>query len=436
MIIPSLRSYGLLGVGAIAAAGLAQRLPVDQATAVMLLYDLGLLVLIGIDGYRARQRRATLARLPVGRLSVGRENPVTMTVTAGNAPVRLMVCDRPPVAFTVSNRRFHLDLAPHAHQELTYTIRPDQRGVFPWGNLQGRQVGPWGLAAWDWQTPAAAEVAVYPDLIGLRSLSVRLALQNTGTFRQARTLGQGTEFQELRDYHTGDDLRLIDWKATARRSQPLVRVLEPEREQTLIILLDQGRLMTARVQGLQRFDWGMNAALALAMTGLNRGDRVGLGVFDKTLNTWLPPERGSHRLAPLIERLTPLQPNFNEPDYFSTIQQITRHQTRRALIVLLTDIIDRTASAELLAALTRLTPRYLPFCVTLRDPQVDTCAHQTATTLTPAYEQAIALDLLAQRQAVFATLKQQGVLVLDAPADRITEPLIDQYLRLKTRNRL
>ncbi len=141
-------------------------------------------------------------------------------------------------------------------------------------------------------------------------------------------------------------------------------------------------------------------------------------------------------LAPLIERLTPLQPTFTEPDYFSTIQQIVRHQTRRALIVLLTDIIDRTASAELLAALTRLTPRYLPFCVTLRDPQVDRCAHQTATTLTPAYEQAIALDLLAQREAVFATLQRQGVLVLDAPADRITDPLIDQYLRLKTRNRL
>ncbi|WP_072623101.1 DUF58 domain-containing protein [Spirulina major] len=435
-MIPSLRSYGLFGLGAIAVVALAQRFPVDQVTAVMLLYDLGLLVLMGMDGNRARRQRATLARLPLGRLAVGRDNPVTMTVTAGNFPARLRVCDRPPSTFPVSTRQFHLDLAPHAHQELTYMIRPDRRGVVPWGNLQGRQVGPWGLAAWDWQESAATEVAVYPDLIGLRSLSIRLALQNTGTFRQARTLGQGTEFQELREYRTGDDLRLIDWKATARRSQPLVRVLEPEREQTLIILLDQGRLMTAQVQGLQRFDWGMNAALALAMAGLSRGDRVGIGVFDKTLNTWLPPECGNHRLAPLIERLTPLQPTFTEPDYFGTVQQIIRHQSRRALIVLLTDIIDRTASAELLAALTRLTPRYLPFCVTLRDPQVDRCAHQTATTLPAAYEQAIALDLLAQRQAVFATLKQQGVLVLDAPADRITEPLIDQYLRLKTRSRL
>lgn len=144
--------------------------------------------------------------------------------------------------------------------------------------------------AWaDWTIPAADTVAVYPDLIGLHQLSVKLALQATGTLKQKRRLGVGTEFAELREYGIGDDLRFIDWKATARLSQPLVRVLEPEREQTLLILLDRGRLMTAQVQGLTRFDWGMNAALSLALAGVSRGDRVGLGVFDRTLHTWLPP---------------------------------------------------------------------------------------------------------------------------------------------------
>jgi uncharacterized protein (DUF58 family) len=263
----------------------------------------------------------------------------------------------------------------------------------------------------------------------------------------------GTEFAELREYGVGDDIRLIDWKATARRSRPLIRVLEPEREQTLIILLDRGRLMTAQVQGLKRFDWGLNATLSLALAGLNRGDKVGIGVFDREVTTWIPPERGQHQLSKLIERLTPIQPVLLEPDYVGAVTKLVNQQTRRALVVLITDLVDITASAELLAALVRLAPRYLPFCVTLRDPQVDRLAHTPPTlhssnslkkgglggdqgAVETTYARAVALDLLAQRQVAFAQLKQKGVLVLDAPANQISEQLVDRYLQLKLRNQL
>jgi uncharacterized protein (DUF58 family) len=299
------------------------------------------------------------------------------------------------------------------------------------------------LAWHDWKIPASQTVAVYPDLVGLRSLSIRLTLENTGTMRQARRIGMGTEFAELREYGIGDDIRLIDWKATARRSRPLVRVLEPEREQTLIILLDRGRLMTAQVQGLKRFDWGLNATLSLALAGLHRGDKVGIGVFDREVTTWIPPERGQHQLPKLIERLTPIQPILLEPDYVGAVTKLVNQQTRRALVVLITDIVDVTASAELLAALVRLTPRYLPFCVTLRDPQVDRLAHtppilekEKQGAIEATYARAVALDLLAQRQVAFAQLKQKGVLVLDAPANQISEQLVDRYLQLKARNLL
>jgi uncharacterized protein (DUF58 family) len=124
-------------------------------------------------------------------------------------------------------------------------------------------------------------------------------VQSSGSIRQFRPSGIGTEFSELRNYRTGDDWRWIDWKATARRlgvshnTPPLVRVLEPEQEQTLVILLDRGRLMTAKVNNLQRFDWGLNATLALALAALHRGDRVGVGVFDRQMHAWIAPERNS-----------------------------------------------------------------------------------------------------------------------------------------------
>ena len=217
---------------------------------------------------------------------------------------------------------------------------------------------------------------------------------------------------------------------------PLIRVLEPEQEQTLLILLDRGRLMTARVHGLQRFDWGLNAALSLALTGLRRGDRVGLGVFDRQMHAWLPPDRGETHLTNLIDRLTPMQPVLLESDYLGAVTHVVQQQTRRALVVVITDLVDVTASAELLAALSKLSPRYLPFCVTLRDPLVDEMAHTFTADITQAYSRAVALDLIAQRQVAFAQLKQKGVLVLDAPANQISDGLVDKYLQLKARNLL
>ncbi|NJK99875.1 MAG: DUF58 domain-containing protein [Spirulinaceae cyanobacterium SM2_1_0] len=446
MPIPAPRFYFLLVLGLVSALALADLLGPGRSAVITLAADGGLLLLALIDGQLARVRRVQVERTLIPKLSVGRDNPIELTVTAGKHGAPLRLRDAYPPQFTVSQSVLTVAIAPQRQQTLSYTIHPDQRGQFDWGDVQVRQLGPLGLAWHDWTVPAAQTVAVYPDLMGLRSLAVRLAVQNSGALRQSRRLGQGTEFAELREYRVGDDTRLIDWKATARRSKPLVRVLEPEREQTLIILLDRGRLMTARVQGLLRFDWGLNAALALALAGLHRGDRVGIGVFDRELSLWLPPERGAYRFNRLLERLTPLQPALLEPDYFGAVTQVAEQQPRRALVVVLTDVVDRTASAELLAALMRLSPRYLPFCVTLRDPQVDAIARppepQDESTPAPrrelaaAYQRAVALDLLAQRAIAFAELKRQGVLVLDAPADRISTQLVDRYLQLKARSLL
>jgi len=172
------------------------------------------------------------------------------------------------------------------------------------------------------------------------------------------------------------------------------------------------------------------------LAGLHRGDRVGVGVFDRQIHTWIPPERGQHHLPNLIDRLTPIQPVLLESDYLGAVTNVVGKQTRRALVVVITDIVDVTASAELLAALSKLAPRYLPFCVTLRDPEVDNLANTFTENVTQTYARAVALDLLAQRRVAFAQLKQKGVLVLDAPANQITDKLVEQYLRLKARNQL
>ena len=438
-IIPTGRTYGLLIGGGVAATLLTNFFDLPNRIVVvllaLLLFDGAVLALMFWDGLGVKSRRAVIQRDALHRLSIGRDNPISLHGESA-APARLRLYDNYPTAFDGTPMPLEIALSGKEPETITFTVNPKQRGEYPWGDLQIQQRGPLGLAWADWTVPAAATVAVYPDLIGLNQLSVKLALQATGTLKQKRRMGVGTEFAELREYGTGDDLRFVDWKATARLSQPLVRVLEPEREQTLLILLDRGRLMTAQVQGLTRFDWGLNAALSLALAGVSRGDRVGLGVFDRTLHTWLPPKGGRANFQQMIERLTPIQPVLEESDYLAAATHAAQQQHRRSLVVIITDIVDETASAELLSALARLRPRHLPFCITLRDPAIDCQAHQPTAEVDAAYQRAVALDLLSQREVAFARLKRRGVLVLDAPAHEISAPLVESYLRIKSQGKL
>lgn len=436
--IPTPLFYGLLLLGMAIALLFTSLLSVPVAIAgwSMLAGDILLAILAFIDGWRTRKRRVTVTRDLDPRLSIGRDNPVTLTVKANPWPADVQIADGHPTKLKTSGVPATIQLKANESKEVRYSIHPTERCQLNWSSIQVRQRSPWQLVWHPWTVDQPQKTKVYPDLVSLRELTIRLATESSGALRMKQRRGIGTEFSELREYASGDDLRFIDWKATARRGRPLVRVLEPEQEQTVLILLDRGRLMTAQVMGLKRFDWGVNAALSLATAALHRGDRVGISVFDSKVETWIPPERGSQHLPKMLEQLSAIQPVFKEPDYLGAVSTVIQRQTRRALVVVLTDIVDETASSELLGALGRLSPRYLPFCVTLRDPQLDQQAKVAATDIDTAFRQAAALDLLSQRQLAFAKLKQRGVMVLDAPASQISSELVDEYLRLKAKNRL
>ena len=450
-LIPAVGLYQLLLGGLLIPLALSwiPGLPLAAIWGAMLVYDLVVLAIAVWDFRQTKQWAFSLQRHCEPRLSIGRDNPIHLVLTVNRSPIGPQSCqvklrDLFPQDFRVDRTTLSLDLKPQTETELTYHVFPPRRGQFTWKGVALRQRSPLGLTWRAWRVMLETTAEVYPDLIGLRLLSVRLSLESTGNMRRRRLSLGGTEFSELREYNRGDDVRLIDWKATARRGHPLVRLLEPERDQPLIILLDRGRLMTASVAGLKRFDWALNATLALSLAGLRRGDRVGVCVFDNDIHTWIGPRPGQSHLSQILAKLYNLEPVMTESDYAAVVSQVLSRYTRRALVVLLTDIVDAIASSELLAAMARLTPRFLPFCVALRDPQVDIQAHQPlAVTREPAdiqvqgfYDQAVALDLIHQRTIAFARIKQQGVLVLDAPANKISEQLVDRYLLLKARNRL
>ncbi|MBD0339491.1 MAG: DUF58 domain-containing protein, partial [Microcoleus sp. Co-bin12] len=222
-MIPAIRLYFLLAIAIPIALLLAML--VNQQTSIIgtLLFDCLIVGLAITDALRVKSHRVEVTRHPLHRLSIGRDNPVLLSVRSSpraaltaNQTAKIRLRDSYPLEFDVSPPMLEADLTPHSDRELTYTIRPSNRGEYKWGDIQVRQLGKWGLAWHDWKIPASEKVAVYPDLVMLKELSIRLTLENSGTMRGLRKLGMGTEFAELREYGIGDDPRLIDWKATAR----------------------------------------------------------------------------------------------------------------------------------------------------------------------------------------------------------------------------
>lgn len=377
------------------------------------------------------------ARLVDTRLSIGRDNKILLRIHNFSVrALRLLVKDEYPQLLPSDTEEFKFVLPAKEQASLTYQLRPRQRGVYHFGDVHIRYLSRLGLFWRQVKIACPQETRVYSDLKALEELSVRLAHSTELGEMKVRKRGQGTDFSSLRDYVPGDDIRAVDWKATARRERPVVRVYEVEKEQTLMILLDAGRMMLSELDGLRRFEHAMNAALALALTGLAKGDLVGFGIFaDKPL-FYLPPKRGKHYLHSILEGTCGIQPRMVEPDYQGALSFFATAHKTRSLMVLLTDLTDALGSEALLAGLARLSPRHLPFCVTLRDKQIDRMARDAAANLDQIYKKAVSLDLLAQRELAFSHLARRGCYVLDSSPQDLSDKLVQKYIEIKERGRL
>jgi len=289
------------------------------------------------------------------------------------------------------------------------------------------------------------KVRVYPNLRELRryDLLVRRGLEAQAAGRPVRVAGASTEFERVRDYLPDDEFRRINWKATARRGQPLVNQFEAERSQNLVILLDVGRAMAALAdppsasqENTTKLDRAVNTALLLAHVASQRGDRVALLAYADSVRAFVPPQRGHRALLATVEALYNLESEPVEPDHARAFEFLAQRNLRRSLVVLFTDLVDRESSASLAAHLLRAARQHVVVCVTLADPNLRRPAEQRPADARTLYEKMVAQQLLDERSMVLATLAARGVLTLDTDADSLNPRLIATYLELKQRGRL
>jgi uncharacterized protein (DUF58 family) len=326
-----------------------------------------------------------------------------------------------------------LDLPPGLTVEERLELEPVRRGIGIGGSMDLRVRGPLGLAWRQSRIEAPWSATVYPSLRGtwLRALPIQAIRRREAGLRSVRHRGEGRLFEGLREWVPGDDTRIIDWKATARRGKPIARQYEDERRQQVMLVVDAGRLLTAEVEGVPRLESVISAALHLAHAAVEHDDNVGLLVFADGIQRYVAPGRGRRALRAVLEGLAAAEGRLVESDYPAAFRYLATRSRKRALTVLFTDVIDRTASEALVAQTATLRPRHLPLAVTLRDPAMEALASARPAGSAQAFERAAAEELLGAREAALAEMRSRGVMVLDVLPSGASAALVERYHLLK-----
>jgi uncharacterized protein (DUF58 family) len=369
--------------------------------------------------------------------SVGRRLPVTMVWrNRGARALDVRVREEVPAVIALAagtERRLRLDAGTVVREELE--VRPLKRGTGDGGRLHLRVAGPLGLVWRQGTIERPWHVTVYPNLVGasLRALPTQAQRRREAGQRNVRRIGEGRVFESLKEWVPGDDTRTIDWKATARRGKVMARQYEDERRQQVLIVIDAGRMLTAEVDGTPRLEAVTEAALHLAYSAVGHDDNVGLMAFADDVQLYVAPARGRRALRAVLDGLASIEGKLVEPNYPAAFAYLAARNRKRALTVLFTDVIDRTASEALLANAASLRPRHVPLAVTLRDPQLERVATTRPPNEVAAYERAAAEELLFEREEALGEMRRRGVLVLDVPPESAARAVVEQYAQLKRR---
>ncbi|NYI06167.1 DUF58 domain-containing protein [Allostreptomyces psammosilenae] len=332
--------------------------------------------------------------------------------------------------------RHTIEVPGQERRRVTTRLQPIRRGDRRAHRVTVRSVGPLGLAARQGSHVVPWSVRVTPPFTSRKHLPSRLArLRDLDGRASVMLRGQGTEFDSLREYVPGDDVRSIDWRATARGRTVAVRTWRPERDRHVLIVLDTGRVSAGRVGDAPRLDAAMDAALLLAALATRAGDRVDLLAHDRRTRASVQSGNAATALPAMVEALAGLEPELVESDPRSMVAAIRRRARRRSLVVLLTGLETAPVEEGLLPVLPALTSRHEVVVAAVSDPRVDEMAAARGT-LHDIYEAAAAERTRAERRRVEAMLGRCGVTVVDRSPEELPPALADTYLALKAAGRL
>ncbi len=374
-------------------------------------------------------------RLPE-RFSNGDENEVKLGIT-NQYPftVLIEVIDELPVQF--QNRSFSLreKLKPGEEKELHYKLRPVERGAYYFGNLYVYVRSLLGLVERRFTNTEGAMVPVYPSFLRMRQYQLMAEAAQTvqSGNRRIRKIGHSMEFEQIKEYVPGDDVRTLNWKATARKGSLMVNSFTDEKSQQVYCVIDKGRLMKMPFNGLTLLDYAINASLVLCNVALHRQDKFGLISFDNKAGSALPADRKPVQLEKVLQMLYNQQTGFLESDFELLYTRTRALVKQRSLLILFTNFESLSGLHRQLPYLKRLAKYHLLLVVFFENTELTAKAEEHINDLEELYIKTIAGKYVHEKQLIVRELQNAGILSILSPPEKVTVNAINKYIEIKTR---
>ena len=403
--------------------------------------EIAIVAVATIDGLRCvSPKRINVTRELPERMTMGERAVLTWLVdNRATRSARVTVTDALWPSLGASRRRVNGTLKPGARLRASATLQPRRRGRFPLQDVTVRVEGPLRLVSRQATRGVAGGLRVMPAYPSREQVQRRLRIPRVLEvgLRSIRTSGGGTEFDQLRDFRPDDEFKRINWAATVRLGRPIVQQYRAERNQNVVLLLDNGRVMAGTVGGVPRVEHAMDAVLGVVQTANKLDDRVGLVTFDRQVRSILVPTNGKAQLARAAEAMYLLEPDYSESAYHVAFAAAAARFRRRSLYIVLTDLVEAVVDQALLPALPILTRRHLVVVAAVQDLDVLAWSDGVDTAWAgDVFRQAAAVNALAHRAKAVARLRAAGAVVVDAPPGALAVELVDTYLALKASGRL
>ena len=374
------------------------------------------------------------------RFSNGDDNPVKVRLESSYPfDIHTEVIDEVPFVFQRRDVLFKARIRKQGDATISYALRPTQRGVYGFGHVRVFVSSPLGLVQRRFTCCEPQDVKVYPSYLMLRQYEL-LAMSNNLTemgIKRIRRIGHNTDFEQIKDYVVGDDYRTINWRATARRHQLMVNVYQEERSQQVFSVIDKGRMMQQTFLEMTLLDYAINASLVLSYVAVNKQDKAGLITFSDQFETFVPASRQQGQMQTLQEALYAEHTAFGETDYSALLAGLSRHVTRRSLLILYTSFTSMAALRRQLSYLRQLALRHRLLVVFFEDEElrdfVQDTHHQSSITTEQTYQRVIAEKFAYEQRLIVHTLRQYGIQSLLTTPQNLSVDVINKYLEIKSR---
>ena len=420
-----------LGVVLVAPAWIDRR-----AAFLMLAWNAVVLAALAADVARLpRPDALRITRRWNGPLTIGAPTTVSIDVENPGGPLVVRLTDYLDDRLAPELETVTLRAAPHRSATADYQVTPCERGDLRAGQVLIEYRSSWGLVERWAESDLAQQVRVYPDLHEGRRHAMYLirSRQIAREKRRQRRAAGGREFDRLREYQPGDERRDVSWMASARRGRLVAKVYQPERSQTVWLLVDAGRLLRARTEGQTLLDRATTAAIALSQVAMTSGDNVGVVAYGRRILHRLAPARGPAQMRRIIDAMAITAAESVEANHAAAVAALVQRQKRRALVVWLTDVAETAGIPDVIDHAAALVRRHVVVFATMQQPELAATAALAPGSAPDMFRMLAAQEMVDRREVLLRRLRQRGALVVEATPQSLAAGVVDRYLEVKER---